>query len=339
MGRAFATLGRGHSNAERGKAIKLTLLMEIDRKVKDHEIPNLCQLKELFVNTGELARDLHRFYFGEDMEPRPCWLCSGKIEWMKVDFTNKARMVLKHQGFKRFLLGVKLGRELKGRELEFTSKEKGLFYESIKNELKREVGKILSQEGFLPDFENPEVELLYQVETGELQVLRKREELLVSYKRFCRGVSLSSWASTSPMSLESSIGARLSVPFSELSETRIFEDYPVVVKGQYIEPKESCFRLLKLGELRGKHRKLLFSAPPSKRMYRVTVVSDAPPAGSFHLAGPLYDITLVVSGPEELKSRLDDMNIEVLSVDLVIAEGKFKRIMQQSKTSNISDRV
>ncbi|MBP1358009.1 MAG: pseudouridylate synthase, partial [Sulfolobus sp.] len=163
LGRCFAKLGSGLSNEERGKAIKITLLLQLDYIIKEHKINDLNELKELLFNIGEEAKGTFSLYFNEEFQRRDCYLCGGQLEEWKNDFYSKSLDLIKLQGIKSFILGVKLSETLKAIEHNFIEENGLMYYESVKNEVKREVGKKLATAGFPPNMENPDVEILYDI--------------------------------------------------------------------------------------------------------------------------------------------------------------------------------
>lgn len=332
LGRAFSTLSRGHLNSERGIALKLALLMELDERVRDHQIKDLETLRGLLINMGTQAKELYKFYFTEEFRPKPCFICSDQLDRVKEDFKEKAIQIIRREGLKNFVLGVKLDPELKVKEIDFATKELGLHYESVKNELKREVGKFLSAEGFTPNLENPEVELIYDMKTRELEILKKREKVLITYNRFCRGTPVSSWSFEEQSSLEEAVKSKVSVPFAEFSDVRVFEDYPAVISGPGQVLRDQCFSVRPVGSVDARHRKLILSTTVIWKKYRVTVVSEKPISGAVNLLGSVYDVVVGVPSMEELYKKMEELGVTILSIDLLEAEGKYKKILESVPT-------
>jgi len=324
LGRCFARLSYGHSNNERGKAMKLALLMEIDKMIKDHEIQDLTELKEVFFNIGELASPLFSLYYNEGFQKRSCYICGDKIEEIKDKFERNALQILKEKGYKTFVLGVNLPTYLKRLEEDFIVSNDLTYYESIKNEIKRDVGKRIAEKGFTPAFEDAEVELIYDIEYDAVLEVKKSYKTLVFYNRLSRNVPISSWYAKDGISLESSLtNTKLYVPFSEPSEYRILEEYPLIVKGEVKDVAGYYFK--PYGKVQGRELSTIFTLKPTNRTYRITVYSEKPVEGGMNIYQGVYDLFLTVKEPEELKAKINELEnrgMVILGIDLVTTSGK-----------------
>ena len=319
LGRCFARLSLGHTNEERGKAIKLLLLMEIDRLIKEHEIEDISQLKEILYNIGPLAITLYQNYFSDSFQNRVCYLCENKINEYKEKFEKKA--LEKLQKDKTFVLGVKLSEELKKREEKFVIENQLLYYESLKNEIKREVGKNLLKKGFTPDFDNPQVEIIYDIENDAVIELTRTTKYLAFYNRLARGIPISSWASRTGESLESILGIKIVAPYSEFVEFRVIDDYPLIVEN--ITEKElhvKDFHIFVASKVAGKELSTIYTIRPTKRLYRVTIYSEQEIKDGIRIYDNLYDIFVEAKDFKELLSKLSGLT--VISVDVISTYGK-----------------
>ena len=324
LGRCFARLSYGHTNEERGRAIKLSLLMELDRMIKDHEISDLESLKEVLFNMGEISRPLYSLYFNGEFQKRDCYLCGNKLEEIKKKFEEKALAILKEKGYKTFVLGVNLPTFMKKLEEEFIVNNELTYYESIKNEIKREVGKRISEKGFIPNFEEAEVELIYDLEYDTVIERKKSYKVLVFYNRLSRGVPISQWYAKEGKSLEGSLpNTKLYVPLSEPSEYRVFEEYPLIVEGEVKDTVGYYFKTY--GKVRGRELSTIFTLRPNSKTYRITVYSEEEIKDGIKVYDKIYDLFIAVKSTEELKGKLkelESMGLKVLSVDLIKTSGK-----------------
>lgn len=319
LGRCFARLSLGHSNEERGKAIKILLLMEMDRSIKEHEIEDISSIKEILFNMGEIAISFFHNYFSDEFQSRSCYICGNRINEYKEKLEKKA--LEKLNGKRTFVLGVKLPDELKNREERFMIENQLFYYESIKNELKREVGKRISKYGFLPDFENPEVELVYDIEYDTVIEFTKSSKYLVFYNRLSRGIPISSWMSKSGVSLEALLGTQAIAPYSESVDFRILDEYPLIVED--INQREfniKGFHMLVASKVVGKELSTIFTIKPNKRLFRVTVYSESEIKEGVKIYENLYDIYVEAKDFKELLSKLSGLS--VISIDLVSTTGK-----------------
>ncbi|MCI2414873.1 MAG: pseudouridylate synthase [Candidatus Aramenus sp.] len=327
LGRCFARLGQNLTNAQRGFALKVSLLLQVDQEVKEHKVENLELVKELFFNIGTIAQGTFKNYFSEEFQKRSCYLCGDVIEELLDDFERKAIEVLKDRP--KYVLGVRLSDDLRRRETAFSVDNGLIYYESLKNELKREVGKRLSAKGFPPEMDNPEVEVIYDVGTRSVYTLSKVRKSLYVYNRLSRGVPISSWYGKGT-SLEDELKKAMVVPFSEPSEVRVLDPYPLVVKEETREEIRAVgYYIKKVGEVSGRELGLIAQSLPQKRVYRVTVYTEEEVGQEVY--DGIRDLIIEARNFDELKEKLKEVKGEVLTVDLIDSEGKHKRILEQIK--------
>jgi len=324
LGRAFAKLGHGHENRERGLALKLSLLLEIDRLIKDHELRDLEQVKELILNVGQVGEGLFRKYYSEKFQRRPCYLCGNLLDDIKQDFFRKSLHMLREKPV-RYVLGVKLSSSISDLETKFVVDNGLLYYESMKNEIKREVGKMLSKEGFEPELDSPEVELIYDMESRAVITLRKNHKYLYYYVRLSRGIPISSWYSKGGESLEAEIQGKVMIPFSEPSDVRILTPYPLVVIGEEMSELNTRGYLLKrVKEVSKKEVSLLAQTKPESRVYRVTIYSREKVGREIYEG--IQDLLFEAKDYRQLREKLSQLNVQVISVDVLEIKGKFERL-------------
>lgn len=151
---------------------------------------------EIAGNIGAKASGLYRELTGGDLEAKPCILCGGNIEEFIENVARKAVRLLKSYDVSRFVVGVRLNKEI--RELEERLKmEHGIEYgESIKAELRREIGKRIQKLASVEvDFSSPEATILVDYPSGEVDV--KPSSLFVrgTYWKKGRMISQAYWPS------------------------------------------------------------------------------------------------------------------------------------------------
>jgi len=328
LGRCFARLGYGLENKERGKAIKLVLLMELDRLIKEHKIEDVSQIKEILFNMGEVAKGLFTLYFNEEFQKRSCYLCNDEIEEIKKDFLEK---VMKEEELKNYsiVLGFRLSEVNKKLEEEFVVKNDLSHYETIKNEIKREVGKMLFKAGYRIDIENADVEIIYDQNSRSIEIRKKPKRYLYSYIKLSRNIPISSWYAREGKSLEELIGGKkIFVPFSEYSEVRILDEYPIIIEDLNSDKIEiEGFFMNNLGEIRGKEFDVVMQNKPTKRIYKVLVYSEKELKDAEKILDNIYDIYIEAMSGEELREKLRALDVEIIAIDLISSEGKHKRIL------------
>jgi len=171
LGRLFASLGRGLTNDLRGRSLKTVLLMDLFRRYYSEDPKKLSEELKIFArNGGEPFTSSLKILSGEEIETEKCFICRSEIKRFIEDFSDRVSEILREKNIDRFILGVKMPKDYSERE-ETVAREYGIIYwESIKKELKREIGKNVLRRGFKPDFDDPNVVLTIDVGTGAIVI-------------------------------------------------------------------------------------------------------------------------------------------------------------------------
>ncbi len=190
LGRQFAKKGIEMTNKERGHAIKVFLNMKLYDDYRSGKIDKEY-LRSLAINSGKPVSSLYEKLYGEKIAEAPCYICGGKIsEKLYDELAEKAAALLKKVNVYRFLVGVSIPQEIILREIEVSSFSGLEYSESIKNEIKREVGKrIMKFYGLEPDFDKPEAVVVIDYETLGLRL--EINPLLFEGKYWKRGRNIS----------------------------------------------------------------------------------------------------------------------------------------------------
>ena len=167
LGRQFAQLGHGFTNKERGDTI-LKLLKEKPYKKND---------TNLQIN----------------IKAQTCEICNNLLANLDK-YVDQVLKQLKGMEFKTLLVGTILNQDLLKREESLLEDFPIEFCESIKSEINRELGKLISKKLKKDmDRENPEVNIT-------LNLIRDKIELRVSplyfysgYKKLIRGIPQTKW--------------------------------------------------------------------------------------------------------------------------------------------------
>ena len=158
LGRLYAKLGLELGNDERGRAIKTLLLMFLYKKYEENSI-NCEELYKLAVNAGDpITRLYYKLCGGDKLEQHPCYICGAKIsrEYF-YKLAEKIATELKSINAYKFVVGVSLPEDIALKEIEVYRNTGLELSESIKNEIKRETGKIIRDlHGLIPEFKEPE---------------------------------------------------------------------------------------------------------------------------------------------------------------------------------------
>ena len=194
LGRLFAKLGYGLGNDDRGYSLKLVLTMELHRIIRNNGDNYKDLLRKLAENGGEPLTKLYKHLYNETISSRECILCKNIISRKYFEeLADKAIKAINEYNATSFLIGVSIDRELQLKEIEIAS-ESGLEYsESIKNEIKREVGKIVrDKSGIEPDFNRPDIVVVFDL-TGNYDVIVNPVLLLGRYWKTARNISHVVW--------------------------------------------------------------------------------------------------------------------------------------------------
>jgi tRNA pseudouridine synthase 10 len=183
MGRQFAKLSTGLTNAQRGSSIKLTLSMQAaaddDKELQKELAPTLPQARKL---VG-----------GEEAE---CWLCRGLFQRPEKlqEYANKCIAAIEGYEYDTLLVGTKVPPLMSEKE-EVLQTECGVTHaEPLKSEVNREVGKLVSlMTGKEVDFKRPDV--VFTVELAEEKVSAKVNSLFIygRYNKYVRDIPQTRW--------------------------------------------------------------------------------------------------------------------------------------------------
>lgn len=198
LGRVFAKYGLDLGNDERGFAIKTILQMYIYIKLINKEI-SIDDLKTIASNTGEPIVRLYEKLTSEKIVLNECYICRNKLS--RKYYEKLAREIgsdLLRINANTFVIGVSISSEITSRELEVYREINLEKSESIKNELKREIGKLINSiYGFKPDFKNPDVMVIIDFGTDTYRLIIRPILIEGRYWKRGRNISQNPWISKS----------------------------------------------------------------------------------------------------------------------------------------------
>lgn len=195
LGRLFGDLARGFSNHKRGEALKIVVLMEVYRKFIEGLISEEL-LRNIASNIGYLAsRSLAELGLPTSNAPSKCFICGYKILEEKLwDWAKRASEYVRKYNARSFLIGVCKGSSIEEREEEIACEFGLKYYESIRNEIKREVGKKVQEiTGTVPEFSRPDIVLVIDVEKDSINVKPMPIYIKGWYWKLGRRISQSKW--------------------------------------------------------------------------------------------------------------------------------------------------
>lgn len=202
LGRLFAKLGVGLSNTERGYSIKTILSMKLHSQYIKGEVSKEF-FEKIAVNADSIVASTYRKLFNTDLILKECYLCHNVLSSrLYEEVAEKAIRELRKYDVTSFLVGVTLDKEILNRELQLLL-ECGLSYaESIKREIKREIGKLIrDKSGLRPDFTDPDaiVMVTFSRDLKECSVKVEVKPLLLRgrYWKLARRISQVPWITRS----------------------------------------------------------------------------------------------------------------------------------------------
>jgi tRNA pseudouridine synthase 10 len=207
IGRQFAQLLSGFTNAERGRAIRTVVAGAIDAGIVS---PNDLDLSN-FIGYNFRNKDVQEKMKALEERKTACEVCGGIFEHLDE---IAARAVKKVSGleFRTFLVGVRPKRETLEAE-EKLWEEFGISYcEPIKVELNREIGKrIESITTAKADLKMPDITFLIDFNKNKITYNIRSVFVFGYYQKIRRGIPQSRWGTPGKYktSIEEEIGRHL----------------------------------------------------------------------------------------------------------------------------------
>ncbi len=219
LGRQFAALGRGVSNAERGRAIKLVLTMEAHRLCVEGDEGRGRELLEALARSGfEPAAEVFKALFGaEPAAKSECYVCGGIMERLR-EYADLVVRELRESGyeFSTVLVGCRLPPEVVAREDALRS-EFGLRHaECVKREFNREVGKMV-QAALSKGYDPERPDMVVVVDVAERRVELEPAPLFIygRYRKLVRGIPQTRWRAEGAERFECSVEELVALPMLE----------------------------------------------------------------------------------------------------------------------------
>jgi len=181
LGRAFGNLLSGYSNKERGKTIRNLIAMLIDSGEKiEVDNSNFFGIKFRNVKINP--------------EKKSCYFCNDFFENKILEISNRVLEKLKDYEFDTFLIGTKLSSDLMKKEEEMIEEIGIEFYESLKSEINREIGKIVEKEtGKKMNREKPDITVIVDLENGTISLNVRSLFIYGEYQKLSRKIPQATW--------------------------------------------------------------------------------------------------------------------------------------------------
>ena len=193
LGRLFARYGLGLDNKLRGKAIKVLLSMILHKGVNIGKT-SVDTLEILSNNGGYPITNVGKLLTNKGINVSRCYICNNELDVIIGDLAVKASRKLSKLDVKTFLVGVKSGSQMEQREneiIEITGIED---WESVRREVKREVGKAIQRIlQIKPDFRDPDALVIIDLDSKEVSIDIYPLYLLGRYLKLGRFISQMDW--------------------------------------------------------------------------------------------------------------------------------------------------
>jgi len=257
LGRLFAHYGVGLSNVTRGRALKTLLAMEIYRRISAGELEVIDDLKLIAPNAGYPLNKLYEKFVGKLQQVRKCAVCGGRLEILIGKLVSDALSRLEGVDSRTFVVGVKAGSKIEFRETKIAEEFSLTSWESVRREVKREVGKkIQGLRAMLPDFKEPDIVIIVDLDNESVDLKIMPLYLGGTYLKIGRfipqgggrGISLVNVIGKGLLKMLRGGNLKMLTPFIEPSDIRLLGGGgPIIVK--VVEPRTRYVDLAELSKV------------------------------------------------------------------------------------------
>ncbi|MBT8172242.1 tRNA pseudouridine(54/55) synthase Pus10, partial [Candidatus Bathyarchaeota archaeon] len=194
LGRQFALLGYGLADNTRGGTLKLLLTMRNHQLALSGKKEGFSNLRFLASNGDfKMATEILKNMRKRARKKTECFLCQGLFKKTDI-FVENALKLLESYEYTTFLIGIELPTTIEEREDEFKASFDIRYGESMRNEFSREIGKkIALVTNNLADYKKPDVVILINPFTGEINLQSNPLYIRGAYKKLVRDIPQSKW--------------------------------------------------------------------------------------------------------------------------------------------------
>jgi len=185
LGRQFAQLLHGYSDEKRGKILRTTVAMSIDRE--DYDTSKL-EASNFF------GYNFHNLEFVAKKKKK-CSLCNNFFENLDA-WTDKIIKKTKNLQFKTFLVGTKLSFDLVRREEDLWERVGIDYCEPMKAEINREIGKLVEKRLKVRcNLKSPDINFIIDIPSRKIVIEVKPLFIYGEYQKLVRGIPQTKWPS------------------------------------------------------------------------------------------------------------------------------------------------
>ncbi|MFB3765570.1 MAG: tRNA pseudouridine(54/55) synthase Pus10 [Methanotrichaceae archaeon] len=184
LGRQFAMLSTGLTNAERGRSVKTVLAMQ------GSSADDKALLEDLAPSSSSA-----RLKLGLRREESKCWVCLGEMAPDNLmAWADRAVQALEGWDYDTFLVGTKMSGLLAETEELLLADGGSKHAEPFKSELNREIGKLIAaRTGKKADLKKPDIIVHLNLERSEVELQIASIFFYGRYKKFVRGIPQTRW--------------------------------------------------------------------------------------------------------------------------------------------------
>lgn len=190
LGRQFAMLSTGLTDAERGLAIKTFLAMAADA-AGGSKSPEAGEILEDLAPSSRQAR----LRLGRSGDDERCWVCLGLMERERLEkLADEATDELERLEYDSFLVGTFMSGLLAENEEMLLADGGSWAAEPMKSELNREVGKLIAKKtGKAVDLKSPHVVVHLNLVDGNVELQIQSLYISGRYRKLERGFPQTRW--------------------------------------------------------------------------------------------------------------------------------------------------
>ena len=194
LGRQFSSLCYGAGNDEKGRAIKLGLIMNAIAAYRESgEIPEILRR---IAETGFSPAVKTLQMLGEEAsKPKPCYICGGALSRSKFrEMAERIIEELKEYEFRNFVIGARIPAEIREREDELRASFQIDSGEDIKEDVTRGIGPIIQKRLNIPvEYQNPEIVVLVDVFSDAYEIQVNPLFIKGYYRKLQRNIPQTPW--------------------------------------------------------------------------------------------------------------------------------------------------
>jgi len=194
LGRQFASIGSGLTNLERGRAIKTMLFMDACTRLREEA--GDAEILKILAASGfrAAAKSLENLGL-EAPEAKSCYICNGVLNRRRFnEIAERIYEELNEYEFKNFVVGARIPPDVREREDLIRSEFEIDTGEDIKNDVTREVGRILLRRfDAVVEYHNPEIVVLVDIFSNDYLIQVNPLFIKGFYRKLVRDLPQTPW--------------------------------------------------------------------------------------------------------------------------------------------------